>query len=564
MSSLLKLLGMSLDTPLMSMLLPYAQPLTPDHEKQLAENIRKHPELAGHTLRIGIHHAQSGATDKAHNCFTRLLRQSPEHIDAHLALAALHAMQGNLNEAVAQLQQAQHYHQQDPRVFFAQGYCHERMNQINQARQIYLKGVDCPTFLPQIRQRLAAIHLLEQDFPTTIQYCQELRQQYPEVVDYYLILGQLHLITHNAAEAVLLFERALTIEPDNFELHDDEIEALIEAGQIHEAIAGVERIIDKQGEFPDSYVRLGDLYSRLGEDKAATDNYHKALRMHPNYLEAAVKLGTQHMRMARWYQAATYFNRAVEINDQLIGAYIGLALAELASGKKEQGEDTLELAAALEPNTNLLFTEVVRLQKRLAESKQNAYEYSESLPAEKPSQTELDRMLAEQLKRHRRAVQQHPNDAGLNYRTAVLLRSRGQLDEALERLRQAVTINPSHIKARIKLGLTLRETGQHHQAMEELQTAFQIRPEEIKLHYQLALLYCDPIAYALAVENCDLEGGIDTEKVNVEANLSLALQNMGLLNPASATWRALCELEPNSPLAFQSQRSFGSTKVFHY
>ena len=114
--------------------------------------------------------------------------------------------------------------------------------------------------------------------------------------------------------------------------------------------------------------------------------------------------------------------------------------------------------------------------------------------------------------------------------------------------------NPCYPKARIRLGLGLCAAGRPEAGWAELAQAVKIKPEFVELHYQLALMYCDKIKFALAVEHFEKTQQGPADKIDVQANLALALQNMGLIDRARANWQAVCELEPQSPLAFLAQR----------
>ena len=570
MGNLLELLGKGLEKDLLHLVLPNSIPLSASDIRRLTDEVRENPDHAGNILRLGIHYAQSGSAEKAEGAFRSILGQERKNLDALLAWAGLYAGGGCLAEAVNKLNEAHKIQEQDPRILYGLGYCCERAGKIGPAREYYTLGTKCPSYLRQNWQRLAALALVAGDYNLAIEFCRRLQQEHPEEVWYYQILGQLYLQTSAFEKAAEMFERALTIEPDNFELRDDEIEELAQAGRIREAIERMQQLISTQGEFADSYVRLGDLFSQLGEDESARESYHYALRLHQGYLEAAVKLGTQHLRMARFFEAAGSFNRAVEINDQIIAAYVGLGISEILAGKPEQGNDTLSLAMALQPNTNLLFAETARLQLKVAQKVQAGPDSTPGLDIEelgnkflpgKFPPDEMDKLLKKQIERHQRSLERQPNDAGLNYRAAILLWGKGRGEEAAQRLRQAVTIHPGFARARVKLGLALRELGRQDEAREQLQQSLFFAPGMIELHYKLAVLFCDPIQFALAMENCSLEPALGAD-ANVESNLRLALENMGLIDPAQATWQALCELEPQSRMAWQAQRTNMTLKVF--
>ena len=559
MSNLLELLGKGLEQTFLELVLPGCLPLTAEEAELLSSQVRSCPEHSANLLRLAIHYSQNGSFEQAEGLFEKILKQHSGHLDTRLAWAAMHSSDGNLNEAAAQLQQAYQFHPNDSRVLFGLGMCAERAGQQEKGIELYSKAAKCRPYLRQPRQRLAAIYLQSGDFDNAIQQCQAASEEHPEDVCLYLFLGQLFLQTEEYERATEVFERALTIEPDNFELHNDYVESLAQSGRHREAIEQMHKTIEQQGEFPDNFLRLGDLYSQVGNDEQAVQNYHRALEIHPGYLEAAVKLGTQHLRMGRFCEAAANFNQAVEINDQLITAYVGLGVAQKYSGREEASADTLELAAALEPNTNLLFAEMARLQLKVALAQKAQKEF---LPEQDDkSSREMDQLLDLQIERHRQGLRENPNHADLHYRYGLLLRGKGRNDEAIKCFRQALEINPSYIKAKIKLGISLRDRGDLDEGIEQLCQALEIKPEYADLHYKLALMYCDRIQFALAVEHFELALDENPDNTNIHANLALALQNMGLIDRARASWRAVCELEPQSPMAFQAQRELIGLKT---
>jgi tetratricopeptide (TPR) repeat protein len=142
----------------------------------------------------------------------------------------------------------------------------------------------------------------------------------------------------------------------------------------------------------------------------------------------------------------------------------------------------------------------------------------------------------------------------LRYRYGLLLRGRGKTSEAIQHFQAAVDINPSYVKARLKLGLALRDDGRMNEAIKQLTEALAVKSEYVDLHYKLGLMYCDKIKFALAVEHFETAQKENPDNMNVHANLALALQNMGLIDRARASWQAVCELEPQSPMAFKAQR----------
>jgi len=566
MSYLLELLGKGLEAPLMSLVLPFSGPLSNEEVQLLNETIKDEPHHTANKLRLAIHHSQSGVTVMAEKIFSNILEANRNYAEVYLAWAAMYSSSNLLDKAIEKLQQGYEHCGNDSRILFGLGYCHERKGEIDQALRFYQEGNKCKPYLRQIKERMAAVHLFRGEYDKAMEQCQTLLRAHPEDVWLYLVLGQFYLQTQQYLEAIAIFEKALTIEPDNFDGHNDQIDVLAREGRVDEAIEQMHQIInEEQGDFPDSYVRLADLYSQIGDDAVAINNYQRALDMHPGFLEAAVKMGTQHMRMQRNYEAATMFSRAIEINDRIMTAYVGLALSYKYNNQPERATDTLELALALEPNTNLLFAEMNRLQMKVVMAQKENTSESDvwQKPGEEADQSqETEDLLDMQFKRYQKALDQNPNQADLHYYYSLLLRSKGKAGLALEHLQNALTTNPSYQQARIKAGLNLYESNKPEAGYDQLAQALLLDEEYCNLHYKLGLMYCDKIQFALAVEH--FESAIETEhaEANIQSNLTLALQNMGLIDRAAAYWRAVCELDPQSKLAFQAQRSVVHLKLW--
>lgn len=553
MSNILEVLGKGLEPSLMSLLLPRCRKLSVDEVSHYQQQLHERPEDLAFAFVLGVHYASAGATDKAEELFDQILITDSRHLDTYLAWASLCSTTGYLDESIIKLQDAYDIFPDDPRILFGLGYCYERLGELKVAIDYYEKAAS--KRMIHAMHRLGAISMYNQDFKALQAQYEKLRSENPGVVWNYIILGQTQLENGKFSDAIDTFERALTIEPDNYELRDDYIESLIEEEQYEDAICELKKVIEKQGEFPDTYVRVGDLYCRLNNDEQAINYYHKALEVHPGYLEGLVKIGTQHLRKKRYLESAHFLGKAVEINDEMITSYVGLGIAQHYAGYIDMGRETLELAAALEPNTNLLFSEVVRIQLKLSEAQSNnGYDFETPYnPYGAGDTASSEDLVAKQIQRHHEEVIKNPAQADLRYRYGLLLRSTGDSEKAIEHFTKALELNPSFQKCRIKLGIALQITGKVKQGLEHLKTAMKINHEYINVHYKLGLMYCDKIQFALAVEHFQMEDVKGSDE-NVKDNLSLALQNMGLVDRALATWKAVCELDPESTLAFHAAR----------
>ncbi len=224
-------------------------------------------------------------------------------------------------------------------------------------------------------------------------------------------------------------------------------------------------------------------------------------------------------------------------------SYVGLGVAQAASGDVEQAMNSFDLAASIEPNTSLLMTEMARLQLKAAV----ADEFLKSFQSgESDGHTDVsldnDDLLHMQIERHAAEVRRKPRHADVRYRYGVLLRAEDRTGEAMEQFRIATEINPSYVQAMVKLGVCRQELGQSDEAIKTFKRVLEIKGEYVDMHYRLGLLYTDRRQFDLAVKEMEAAAAGAPDNTQVRAALALSLQNMGLMDRAAATWRSLWKM----------------------
>jgi tetratricopeptide (TPR) repeat protein len=123
----------------------------------------------------------------------------------------------------------------------------------------------------------------------------------------------------------------------------------------------------------------------------------------------------------------------------------------------------------------------------------------------------------------------------------VLLTSVGKLEAAIGVLESAVEINPTYSRARSKLAVCLFEAGRRDAALQQLTDPEFLSKETLELHYKTALLYCNSIKFASSLINLEQYMENNFACADPTVNISVILQNLGLLDRASVMWDSLAE-----------------------
>jgi tetratricopeptide (TPR) repeat protein len=491
--------------------------------------------------RLGVRYLADRDTAAARTAFQRALLLEPTDLRAHVGLACVYDEIGQTERAFSQLIQAEEHYPDEPAVQFALGFCLEKLGRADDAIPAYQHSLESAPNLRNAHERLAAIHVSQDNLAEAITHYEQICFCEPGEIDALLILANLYVRTKDYDQAIRHYQTILALDPDHWEAQDDLITACDEAGLYYDAIDHLRALIDRQPTCAEHHLRLGDLYGKVGRDADALEAYVAAAKANPDYLEAAIKVGTGYLRSGIYLDAAKWFNRAVEINDRLLSAYIGLGVAQHESGAADDARLSFEMAAGVEPNSTLLFSEMARLHLRTGAARQ-ATRYLAPPAIAAPPSAPVGDLLNRQIEHYQAAVLERPNYADLHYQLGLLLRHCGRNDEAIGAFYAALRINPNYEKVLTKLGLLLQEVGRHDEALIAFRRALVADPQSADLHYRLGLIFADRHRFDLAVQQFEYAAAREPENLDFRANLALALQNMGLLDRADASWRVICDV----------------------
>ena len=460
------------------------------------------------------------------------LFENPSCTHGRMAAAAICLDKNQLHKAIEQLNSVYMRQPNNTMALYALGHCYERLGKESEAVEFYQDCLKFKNYLQLPRQRLAAIYFKNAQLEKTILEYKLLRDEYPDDISTLITLGYLYIAGAEYAKAIETLDTAILMHPDNFNAENKYIDQLIADGQLQEAAEQLENMLSDQPESADLILKQADVLTMLGEDDEATSQYEKANRICPDFLEAAIKLGTQYLRLNCEKLASQQFNRAVEINDQIVDAYIGLATAHKAAGDTSDAMGTLSLAVAIDANSSLLFAEAATLQFKTG--------FEENLPAYNDSDSaDLIEIV---ITAHRRQIKIQPQNPDLHYRLGILMTSIGRTSDAVKSFRTALTINPAFSRARNKLVVSLFETEQKKDALQKLGEYDCLDKDTLGLHYKTSLLYCDRIKFASSLINLERYMENNFTAADATVNISIVLQNLGLLDRTAITWENLSDM----------------------
>jgi tetratricopeptide (TPR) repeat protein len=461
------------------------------------------------------------------------LFEKPACIHGRLAAAGICLHNGRLQRAIDELNSVYMRQPTNTMALYALGHCYERLGKESEAIEFYQDCLKFKKYLELPAQRLAAIYYKNGHLDRAIEQYEILHNEYPDDISRLITLGYLYMAAGKDEFAMATFNKAILMHPDNFHAEEDEADRLVAEGQLYEAIEQLEDYLRDQPDRTDLLLRRADILRMLGSMTDALAQYEAVVRMCPNLLEATIKLGTQYLQVDQDELAAEQFNRAVEINDEIVEAYIGLASSQKSAGSASEALGTLSLAAAIQPNSSLLLAETASLRFKAG--------LGENF-ASRGGKNDAAALSQAVIVAHCQQVAKRPQNSDLRYRLGVLMLNVGRIQDAIRSFEAALEINPIYTRARTKLAICLFESDRKREALDCLGRRESIDKDTLDLHYRTALLYCDRLKFASSLLN--LEHHLEKNFAHSDAtvNISVILQNLGLLDRAGATWDSLTEI----------------------
>lgn len=186
-------------------------------------------------------------------------------------------------------------------------------------------------------------------------------KRYPEYADVHNGLGLAYSMVGRYKKAVHSFRKAVEINPEYIEAFINLAISLNEISRFEEAIVAFEtaaKLETKEkgpspklkAEIANTYARLGDTYYELQEYRKARNEYRRALKTCPEYLDVKTKLAQTYIATKNYKRAVTTLKEVVKTNQDYLDALILLGLALYRLGETSQAKKAWQKALKRDPD----------------------------------------------------------------------------------------------------------------------------------------------------------------------------------------------------------------------
>jgi tetratricopeptide (TPR) repeat protein len=321
-------------------------------------------------------------------------------------------------------------------------------------------------------------------------------------------------------QAARVYESILARQPDHADaLHLLGVTAL-QQGNPSRAVELIGRAIAVNPTAAAFHCNLAEAYRALGQLDRAAGCCQLALRLQPDYPEAANNLGLILQAQGKGQAAVAQFREALRLRPDAAMVHNNLGNALRLQGDKAQALASFRLALQIDPT--------------LAEAHSNLGQLSLEL-----------RRLDEAARHCREAVRLRPDFAEAHNNLGNVLREQGQLREAKGCYAEALRINPGLALTYNNLGQALQEEGKLDDAIAWYEKGLQLEPDSARMHCNLASALEEQEKHQEAIDRYAMALRFDPGYAEAHNGLGFVLHEQGHFEEAKARFRAAIRLQPD-------------------
>ncbi len=270
---------------------------------------------------------------------------------------------------------------------------------------------------------------------------------------------------HYWANSIVLFERAIEVEPINQIGHYNLGYALMMKGNIPEAKTHFQKAIEISSRYNDARNNLAAIALREGNPEEAIKQYQAILSTQPRHPLAHYNWGIILQQQNKDSEALGHFQAAIENDPNNAEAHNALGNLLARNGKADEGAEHVLKAVQLNP--------------KLPQAQVNA------------GQVMMQRRkLPEAMNHFNEALKINPELAEAHFGLGDALAMTGQLDKALPHFAEVVRIQPNAVQGYLPLGMALQQTGNTDSAVRAYREGLRVKADFLPIIMRLGWLCC--------------------------------------------------------------------------
>jgi Flp pilus assembly protein TadD len=342
----------------------------------------------------------------------------------------------------------------------------------------------------------------------------------PEVPEYQVSLAAAFRALHRLDDLVACLRRRVLLTSNDMEAHRDLARALADAGDPCGAILSYENALELRPDNAALHNDLGVLLGKEGKWQSAIAHFRQVVSLAPDFAAAYSNLGIALTQLERFDEAEIACRRALALDADCAEVHFNLGNILQAADRVDEATDCFENALERNPNYAEAHNNLGVILNSCGQSLEAAQHCRQAL-----------------------AIRADFPEA--HYNLANALKVIGQEDEAIDAYCRAVELRANYPEAWNNLGVVLAGRDRITEAVVACQRAVELKPDEGEAHYNLGNAFRgqDELEKAAACYRRAIE--FDGNPLRAHNNLGVVLQDLGQVEKGIACFRRAADIAPD-------------------
>ncbi|HUA66786.1 MAG TPA: tetratricopeptide repeat protein [Alphaproteobacteria bacterium] len=252
-------------------------------------------------------------------------------------------------------------------------------------------------------------------------------------------------------EALIHFNKALEINPDNAAAYNNRGLTKKEKGNRDGALADLNKAIELEPDLGSAYLNRAGVKRDHGNFDEALADYDRAIELEPKSAKAYSKRGEVKRKKGDTDGALADFNKAIELNPKLSTAYVNRARIKRENGNFDEALADCDKAIELKPGSPTIYNIRGELKRRKGDADGALADYSHAIELKSDSDSAVyycNRSMAWRMKRDLdgamadcdRAIELKPDLALAYNNRGMIKKDKGDLDGAISDVEKAIDL----------------------------------------------------------------------------------------------------------------------------
>ncbi|MBN8655536.1 MAG: tetratricopeptide repeat protein [Anaerolineae bacterium] len=296
----------------------------------------------------------------------------------------------------------------------------------------------------------------------------------PEV--FHFLLANAYLNTDDNLKAILEYDLALQIEPQNTSAILNQGVAFSKNNQKEKAIENYSLAIEINPSFTLAYLNRGATYIEIGEIQKGLNDINQLILIDPNIAAAYLNRGNAYFDLGENNKALEDYTKVIEIDPSFAGAYFNRGNTYIKMGEKEKAIKDYSQAIKIDPNYINAYYYRAAIYIEIEEKEQAIHDYTSIIMlSPNSSGAYFNRgLLYSQTDREELAIYDYTqvikidtNSTGAYLNRGNIYSNLGDKDKAIKDYTQAINIDPGYSDAYFNRAITYEELGEIEKALED-------------------------------------------------------------------------------------------------